>query len=204
MEIVDQEKVWDKIAGKWAEFKTKPSPIAEKFLKDKKGKILDLGSGSGRNFPAFDGGTEIYAQDFSKKMLGFARKRAKKFGLRIEAIHSPSDKIPLEEEFFDFAICIAVLHCVPGKRARQKIIEELFRVLKPGGRALVSVWGRGSLRLKNKPKETFVPWTVDGKKIKRYTYIYDFDELKDELIGVGFKIVRGGEERNINFVVEKV
>jgi tRNA (uracil-5-)-methyltransferase TRM9 len=202
MKIVDQEVVWDKIAGKWDEFKTKPSPIAEKFLKSKKGKILDLGSGSGRNFPAFDVGTEIYAQDFSKKMLGFAKKRAKKFGLKINTIHSPSDKVPVEDDFFDFAICIAVLHCVPGKRARQKILKELFRVLKPGGRAVISVWGRNSLRVKNRPKETYVSWASAGVK-KRYTYLYDDGELEKALTLAGFKIIENWEERNINIVVEK-
>ncbi len=44
-----QEKVWDAIAPEWHEFKTSPSVAATDFINSSKGKVLDFGSGSGRN-----------------------------------------------------------------------------------------------------------------------------------------------------------
>ena len=44
-----QQKVWDNIAKEWHEFKKIPSKFSEEFLKKSIGKVLDLGSGSGRH-----------------------------------------------------------------------------------------------------------------------------------------------------------
>jgi len=199
---MNQEKVWEKIAPKWNELKNTPFLAVEKFLKGKKGKILDLGSGSGRNFPYFPKGSEIYAVDFSAKMLKYAEEKAKKYGFVIKTVKADTTKLPLEDNFFDYGICIAVLHCIETNKKRQKTLKEFYRVLKKGGKGLVSVWGRNSPRVKNKPKETYVPWISAGVK-KRYTYLYDSGELEKDLEGAGFEIVKAWEERNINVIVRK-
>jgi len=199
---MEQEEVWEKIAPKWNELKNIPFPAVEKFLKGREGRILDLGSGSGRNFPHIPKNSEIYAVDFSAKMLKYAEEKAQKLHLNIKTIKADTTKIPLKDDFFDFGICIAVLHCIKGKRKRQKTIKEFYRVLKSGGKGLISVWSRNSPRLKNRPKETFVPWASIGIK-KRYTYIYDANELEEELKAAGFEIVRSWEKRNINFIIRK-
>ncbi|MCK5449336.1 class I SAM-dependent methyltransferase [Candidatus Pacearchaeota archaeon] len=197
-----QEKVWETIAPVWNEYRNKPSPEVEDFLKGKKGKVVDWGCGSGRNFLSFPKGLKVYAVDFSKEMLKFAEEKAKSFGLEIETFHSSSNEIPLEDNFCDGGICIAVLHCVPTEKARQKVIDELYRVLKPGSEALVMVWSKNSPRLKGKPKETFIPWTSAGVE-KRYTYVYDKDEIEMEVKKAGFEIVSSGEDRNISLVIRK-
>jgi len=43
--MVDQEKVWDDIAGCLKEFRNEVSPTVLKFLDGKKGKILDSSLG---------------------------------------------------------------------------------------------------------------------------------------------------------------
>lgn len=197
-----QEEVWDTIAPIWNKYKNKPSLEVEKFLKGRKGKIIDWGCGSGRNFSSFLKDSQVYAVDFSKKMLRFAKKKADSLGLKIETLHSTSNEISIEDNFFDSGICIAVLHCVPTKKARQKMVDELYRVLKPGSEALIMVWSRNSPRLKNKPKETFVPWASAGVE-KRYTYIYDKKELEQEVKDAGFEVVNSKETINIILTVRK-
>jgi len=199
---MDQEKVWEKIAPKWNELKNRPFLAVEKFLEGKKGKILDLGSGSGRNFPYIPKGSEIYAVDFSAKMLKYAEVKGKKYGLDIKTVKADTAKLPLEDNFFDYGVCIAVLHCIETDKKRQKTLEEFYRVLKKGGKGLVSVWGRKSPRVKNKPKETYVPWTSVGIK-KRYTYLYDSGELEKDLEKAGFEVIRSWERKNINVIIRK-
>jgi len=204
----NQEKVWDSIADKWDEFREILSPSVEKFLKDKSGRILDLGCGSGRNFSGFSKNAQIYAVDFSREMLKHAEEKAKKLGLNAKTFCSNSDKIPFENDYFDSAICIALLHCIPEKDKRKETIKEIYRALKPSSQVLISVWGRNSPRLRNKEKECFIPWTIqtreEGKiKQERFTYIYDLKELEEEVRETGFKIARVWEERNINIIAEK-
>ncbi len=213
MKVEDQAKVWNEIAGKWNEFREVPSPAVVGFLKDKKGKILDLGCGSGRNFGAMGKNVELYAVDFSEQMLAHAKNKAEDFKLKVNILHSSSDKLPFEDNYFDSAICVAVLHCVPSKEERVNTIKEIYRTLKKDSSALISVWGKNSPRLKNKGKECFVSWTVKSEKpsrkgeaeIKqdRYTYIYDLEELKQEVLDAGFKIESIWEERNVNVICKK-
>jgi len=205
----NQSKVWDEIAKKWNDFREVPSPSVIEFLKDKGGRILDLGCGSGRNFSAIDKEAEVYGIDFSKEMLKYAKKKNKNANLT----QSDSSKIPFEDDFFDATICVAVLHCIPNKKERQETIKEIFRTLKPNSEAFISTWGKNSPRLKNKPKECFVSWTIKSNKdfrkgeqeIKqeRYTYVYDLDELKKEVLNAGFKIEKIWEERNVNVICRK-
>ncbi len=58
--------------------------------------------------------------------------------------------------------------------------------------------------MKNKGKESFIPWTVDRKKIERYTYIYDVNELVSELRGVGFEILDVKDGEKIVVIVQKM
>jgi ubiquinone/menaquinone biosynthesis C-methylase UbiE len=209
----NQARVWDEIALKWNEFREVPSSSVVEFLKDKVGKILDLGCGSGRNFSAISKQSEVYGVDFSKEMLKYAEEKAKSLKLKASFEKSKASKLSFEDNFFDSIICVAVLHCIPSKEERVNTIKEIYRTLKPKSKALISVWGKNSPRLKNKPKECFVTWTVKNdkpsrkgeKEIKqeRYTYIYDLEELRKEALGVGFAVDRAWEERNVNLIVRK-
>lgn len=198
---VKERGVWDKIAGKWNEFRVRISPTAEKFIRGHKGKILDLGCGSGRNFLKVDG-LKWYAVDFSGKMIEFAEKKGKEIGIDLDARVADCGEIPFADDYFDAVICYAVLHCVDSTEARRKTIEEIYRVLKSGGEALISVWGKSG-RLKNKGKECYVPWSLGEDKELRYTYVYDLDELVELCREVGFEIVSAWEERNVNVIVRK-
>ena len=196
-----QEKVWENISKKWQKFKVKPFRKAVDFLKNKKGKILDLGCGSGRNFTKTK--ATIYAVDFSEKMLRFSRKYAKELKIKIITKKAYVYNLPFKDNFFDRAIFIATLHCIDSKEKREKSLKELYRVLKPGAEAMITVWSRNEKRVKNKPKESMIPWTVNGKKYYRYTYIYDEDELKNLLGKISFKIIKIREDKNIIVYVEK-
>jgi len=195
---MNQKQVWNKIGKDWTAFREKRIKDVENFLKKQKGKILDLGCGSGRHFIK-NNYLEFYGVDFSEEMLKFAKEKKIAKELKVAS----ADEIPYENNFFDAGIFIATLHCISEAEKREKALKEFFRVLKPGAKAMIAVWSRNQKRIKNKPKEALIPWTVDGKKYFRTCYIYEKDELKKLLEKVGFNVLKIDEADNIVAVIKK-
>lgn len=205
MLFASQQKIWDKIAVLWNEYKKTPAPFAIEFLKKQKtsARVLDLGCGSGRNFVKTK--AKIYAVDFSQKMIELAKENAEKNNLDIEVIKAKAEKLPFKNNFFDSAIAIAVFHCINSKRARKKALKELHRVLKPKAKAMITVWNKSARRFKNKPKNMKVSWRIDDKRVFRYYYLYDKEEFESLLESIGFKIIKRIDTRaNLAVVVEKI
>jgi ubiquinone/menaquinone biosynthesis C-methylase UbiE len=197
---MNQQEIWNKIAPEWHEYKTKPAENTIKFLKSQSGKILDLGSGSGRNLTNIKDG-KMYLIDFSEEMIKLAKKRAKDKKIPAEFFASDITKLSFKDNFFDSAICICALHCIEAKENREKTVQELFRVLKPKAQVLIGVWNIKSKRFKNAPKEKFIGWRDKGK---RYYYLYDEKEVHDLFKKTGFRIISThNSELMINFIVEK-
>ncbi len=187
-----QKEVWNNIAEDWHVFRQKAPIEVEEFLKDKTGNILDLGCGSGRCFIE-NSKQKLYAVDFSKEMLKFAEKNAKK--LEIDALigYMESAKLEFEDNFFDAGICISVLHCIEGEECRNNTLKELYRVLKPQANAMISVWNKEKSKAfkEFKGKEGFFEWNnrETGEKFMRYYYFYEREELKKILEKIGFKVL---------------
>jgi len=198
--VESQEEVWDEIAEPWSRFRTRIYPDLVEFLKDKEGNILDIGCGSGRHFKKING--TIYGVDFSQSMLNLAEKNAKREGINVKLTKSNVSKLPFEDNFFDSALFIATLHCIKKKEYRKKSLQELFRILKPKSKAMITTWSKNHQRVK-KLGNTFIPWTRDGKKYQRFHYIYTKEEIEKLVKEVGFEIINSKEENNITLVVQK-
>jgi len=203
MNLTDiQEKVWDSIADSWSERRNECLKEVRFFLLRKKGKILDLGCGSGRNFIKKNN-TIFYGVDFSEKMLELAKKNAKQNNIKVFLRKADISELPFKDNFFDCAIFISALHCIQGEEKRKKALEELFRVLKNGAKALISVWSKNHRVLKNKKKETLIDWNTGNKRFARYYYIFDKEELTDLLKKIGFEVLRVCENKNIIIEIRK-
>lgn len=202
--IHSQEEVWDRIAETWKENRTNPIIEAEEFLKDKKGKILDLGCGSGRNIMKKEG-AEFYGVDFSQEMIRIAELEAKEKKARAKFFKANAWELPFEDNYFDSAIFIAALHCIPSKEKREESLKELRRVMKPKSRALITVWDRNQPRFSNPREadtcapakfingnEAYLPWGTgdfpNRQEFLRYYYLYDKEEIV-ALLDKYFKIV---------------
>jgi tRNA (uracil-5-)-methyltransferase TRM9 len=199
----NQENIWDKIAEEWHMFKKSPSQTATEFINKSKGKILDFGSGSGRNLLQVNPSKnrELYLVDFSQEMLNLAEQRAKELNLKINTKKSSLEKTDFPENYFDAAICTAAIHCIETPAKRSKSVKELYRILKPGAKANIEVWNKDSERFKKNPKEKFISWRDKGK---RYYYLFEEKEFKNLLEKTGFKIIKKiPHKANIIFIVEK-
>lgn len=202
-----QEEVWDSIGQDWKQYRQEPFKEVKDFLKDKHGKILDIACGSGRSFKAMNKDCEIYALDFSKRMLEFAKKNANELRLNVKLFKADASKLPFESEFFDYAIFIAGLHCIDSEDKRKRALKELYRVMKNNAEALLTVWSKNHETLIKRgvpgKKDQIITWKKDGTDYPRYYYIYDKEELEDLLVKTGFSIVSSKEEDNIIVEVEK-
>ncbi len=70
------------------------------------------------------------ATDISDGMLAALRSSAARLGLSVATARADAERLPFEDESFDIAFGHAVLHHVPDL---QRALEELHRVLRPGG-----------------------------------------------------------------------
>ena len=199
----NQQKVWGSIAEEWNKFRQKQMPEVINFLKNKKGKILDLGCGSGRHLIK-NPNLKFYGVDFSEQMIKFAKMNANKKQIKAEFLVSSLGNLSFKNNFFDSAIFIAALHCVVSKEERENSLKELLRVLKPNSEALITVWSKNHKKLVNHPKDATITWKTKTEELHRYYHIYDKEELKELLESVGFKIVSINEDdKNIVAIVEK-
>jgi ubiquinone/menaquinone biosynthesis C-methylase UbiE len=198
----NQKDIWNKIAPEWHELKKNPSVNAQEFLSKQTGRVLDAGSGSGRNILGLKTEAELYLSDFSPKMIELAKKRAKKEKIEAEFSIAPLSKLPYEDKFFDAAICVAALHCIHSQIERKNSLKELSRVLKSGAKLEIEVWNKDSSRFKNKNKKDIVKWRDLGT---REYYFYTEEELKKQLEEAGFKIIKQlPHKANIIFIAEKL
>ena len=186
----DQEVVWDSIAKAWNKYVVKKIPIVEDFLKDKKGLVIDLGCGDGRNMIANDDIT-YYGVDFSAASLKHTLNRSKKEKLKVKLFKGKADKLSEEfkDEMFDYGLFIATLHCIETEKERLNALKEFYRVLKNKGQGLISVWNAEDKRFDSKKGDIYMNWKDDNIDYMRYYYLYDQDELINLLESVGFKIL---------------
>src|SRR3989344_1277933 len=132
-----------------------------------------------------------------------AEETSEKLGIKVVLKKANVWETGFEDNFFDKAIFSATLHCVEGEKERKQAIKELYRVLKPKGKAIITVWNKDAKRWKNKPKEKIVSWKLDEEtKVNRYYYLYDQGELIKEFEYMGFKIIKKNREEARNIILE--
>ena len=96
---------------------------------------LDLGCGTGRHaLWLAAAGARVTAVDFSEGMLAEARKKPGADAVRFLA-HDLHEPLPLPDAAFDLVVSGLVLEHLPDPRP---FFAEARRVLRPGGRAVVS------------------------------------------------------------------
>ena len=112
--------------------------------------------------------------------------------------------MPFKNNFFDYALMLASLHHIETKEKRFKSLEELHRILKNNGIALITVWNKWQLRFLFSKKNAYIKWKVKDKIYYRYYYLFNYFELKNLIKKINFKILESKILKgNLVFIVKK-
>jgi len=131
--------------------------------------ILDVGCGTGLNVSVFSKFGQVYGADSSLEALALAQSRGVK-----NVVLTDVEMLDFPDEKFDIVTALDVLEHTDNDQAA---LREMWRVLKPGGKLVVTVPAYGFL------------WTEHDEALhhrRRYTAY----ELRNKMTTVGFDVQR--------------
>ncbi|MFQ6033065.1 MAG: class I SAM-dependent methyltransferase, partial [Candidatus Zixiibacteriota bacterium] len=118
-------------------------PIVAKFDQYKNKDVLEIGCGIGTDGLQFaKNGANYTGVDLSPQAVKIAKERFSLFGVggRIEVANA--EDLPFEDDSFDHIYSFGVIHHSPHT---ERIIEEIHRVLRPGGTICIMVYNKSSI-----------------------------------------------------------
>ncbi len=150
------------------------------------GILLDIGCGTGRHLIELTRhGLRCVGLDLSPHMVELARAKLEEVRLEAPVVRANmTAPLPFAAGVFDAAICMfSTMGLVPGKQGRRSFLEEVNRVLKPGGvfalhvhnrlHNLFSAWGRSWLLRTYLWDRFFTDLEVGDRIMKTYRGIED-------------------------------
>src|SRR5436309_14462511 len=117
-------------------------PEAADFAGARGLRVLEIGCGLGTDGVQFaKAGADYTGVDLTDAAVELARKYFELLGLRGDFRTADAENLDFADETFDLVYSHGVLHHTPDTAGA---VREIHRVLKPGGRAMVMVYHRGS------------------------------------------------------------
>ena len=121
-------------------FEPYASDMVERLNVSEGASVLELACGTGiltrRLRDRLPPGVRLIATDLNEAMIGYAARKFRP-DEAIEWKQADATDLPFPDESFDAVVCQFGLMFVPDKK---RAIREAYRVLKPGGTFLFSVW----------------------------------------------------------------
>ncbi|CAF1214905.1 unnamed protein product [Rotaria sp. Silwood1] len=167
-------KVYNKIAHTFSDSRYRPWPHVAKFLHtfSSGSFVLDIGCGNGK-YMNVRNDLMMIGCDRCEGLLKICRNRY------YQVFLSDCMNIPVSTNTFDGAISIAVIHHMSTENRRLIALQEIVRILKPNGQALVTVWAKEQ-EIENK-KSTYISKHVKLSPLNVSPLDMN-DETKNELI----------------------
>jgi ubiquinone/menaquinone biosynthesis C-methylase UbiE len=168
-----EAKRYDRVAWRY-DFLESPmemmafSKLRKEMLADVSGKVLDVGTGTGKNLPYYPAGVELVGIDISPKMLAKAKTRAEKLGLDVDLQVMDVENLQFPDSTFDFIIVTFVFCSVSDPI---KGLRELARVVRDDGTILLLEHVRSENRVLGKIMDWLNPEAraLFGPNINRRT-----------------------------------
>jgi ubiquinone/menaquinone biosynthesis C-methylase UbiE len=104
--------------------------------------LLEVGCGMGTDLLQFArGGARVTGLDYTPRSIEITRRRFEVYGMPGRFVLGDAENLAFPDESFDVVYSNGVLHHTPDT---QRAIDEVYRVLRPGGVAKVMLYNRAS------------------------------------------------------------
>ncbi|XP_072941626.1 tRNA (carboxymethyluridine(34)-5-O)-methyltransferase ALKBH8 [Epargyreus clarus] len=162
LEDLHVHQVYEQIAHHFSTTRHKPWPKVVEFVQGVPAGsvLLDLGAGNGKNILP-RGDIFQVACERSARLLAACERSARppagsgaRAALRLDLLAAP-----LRPRCADAAICVGVVHHFSSPARRKQAISTIARLLRPGGRALITVWA------KDQSKSNYICPSKEGSSV---------------------------------------
>ncbi|XP_054715295.1 uncharacterized protein LOC129224772 [Uloborus diversus] len=145
--------VYDRIARHFADTRYRPWPRVRQFLMDLEpgSLVVDVGCGNGKYLHLNPDCMVIGADRCSALLLSCRSDNG-------EVVRGDCLKMPFRDGAFDAALSVAVLHHLATAERRVGALKELARLLRIGGRCLITVWASEQGHRRFDAQDVLVPW----------------------------------------------
>ena len=117
-------------------------PEVMEFSRHRGAELLEIGGGLGTDLAQFARhGAHVTDVDLSSGHLVLARENFRLRGLEGQFVHHDAERLPFGDNTFDVVYANGVIHHTPDTMS---VVSDIYRVLKPGGRAIVMVYAENS------------------------------------------------------------
>lgn len=125
-------------------------------LSTTKGKVLEVGCGSGRVLiPLFQAGIDIDGLDNSKAMLESCRRRCDELNLTIDLYHDEMDNFSIPRKYEAIIIPGGSFQLIEGRTQAISTLKHLYSCLTSGGRLVIDLFIPTDLNANQMTTKTF-------------------------------------------------
>ncbi len=155
-------------------------------------KILEIGCGLGTDSVQYAKyGAEVTAVDLGQDQVDLTKLNFEMRNLKYDEISTANvESLKFKDQTFDLVYCFGVIHHTLDI---QKAVDEIYRVLKKDGEAIIMIYSRG---WKHYFKRCFIHGIVKGKIFK---YKFNWQKVYDEV-----SEVYGGSPRTLVLTKKQV
>lgn len=134
-------------------------PLRQKIIERARGHVLEVGAGNGLNFAFYDPAQveRVEAIEPDPAMLHYAQQRVSTARVPITLTQAAVEKLPFADATFD-SVVVTLVFCSVSDPLQG--LQEIKRVLKPGGNLLMVEHVRSQKRLASRLQDVLVPLTT--------------------------------------------
>ncbi len=208
------EDGYDRIADHFSDTRSQPWPefkLLQPYISSATTKLLDVGCGNGRLIDAIPA-VHYTGLDLSRQLLNLAQQRYPQY----QFIHGSMMQLPFTEAHFDLVACVAALQHIPSVPYRLQAVQELARVLKPGGYLFMLNWNllaqthyqQFQAGADYDAGDYLIPWKNDQGTIQTNRYYHGFQlaEIATLVQQASLVMVHnslGQDDRNLLTIAQK-
>ncbi|XP_014227656.1 mucin-5AC-like [Trichogramma pretiosum] len=165
---------------------SRPRPRIQQFLEELEpgALVCDIGCGNGKYLKVNHNVFKV-GGDRCRKLAEMARDQNRGLSAgtaagQCELMTCDNLALPFRDESFDAVLSICVVHHLSSTERRVRALKELARVLRIGGRLIISVWAMEQKHRKFESQDVLVPWpkayclsSAGGSPIKPRGFVWD-------------------------------